>query len=243
MAHGDEPVPAPQARAVEALFARRRAGEPMAYITGEREFFGLSLTVNPSVLIPRPETELVVERVLAVLRGRVAPRVLDLGTGSGAIAVAIAHERPDAEIWASDISADALATASGNAARHGVAPRMICGDWLRVIRGGRFDVIASNPPYVAEGDPHLAEGDLRFEPRAALLGGVDGLDCIRQIAAAARAHLAPGGWLIFEHGYDQGPACVKLLVGLGYGNVSDARDLSGLSRVCSGQIDAKAATE
>jgi len=243
MAHGDDPIPDAQAHEIEALFARRRAGEPMAYIIGEREFYGLSLRVNASVLIPRPETELVVEQVLLLLRGRPAPRVLDLGTGSGAIAVAIAHERSDGEVWASDASADALAVASANAARHGVALRLVRGDWLSAIGDERFDVIASNPPYVADGDRHLAEGDLRFEPRAALVGGADGLDCIRQIAAVARARIVPGGWLIFEHGCDQGPACVELLLGLGYVSVSDTPDLSGLPRVCRGQIDARAARE
>jgi release factor glutamine methyltransferase len=238
IAHGRDPVPDAQARAVEALFARRQAGEPIAYLTGEREFYGLALHVTPGVLIPRPETELVVDQALTLIAGRRAPKVLDLGTGSGAIAVAIAHARRDAKVCASDASAEAIAVASRNASRHAVAVRFVQGDWFEALGEERFDVVASNPPYVAQGDPHLEEGDLRFEPQVALLGGPDGLDCIRRIAAAARMHLAPGGWLVFEHGYDQGPACLRLLVGLGYTGVADVRDLSGLPRVCKGQFDA-----
>jgi release factor glutamine methyltransferase len=234
-AHGPDGVPDAPARAVEALFARRRAGEPIAYITGEREFYGLSLHVTPSVLIPRPETELVVEQVLTLLAGHRTPKVLDLGTGSGAIAVAVAHARRDAQVCASDASSAALAVASGNASRHAVAVRLVQGDWFAALADERFDVIASNPPYIADGDLHLEQGDLRFEPQAALLGGPEGMDSIRAIAVAARAHLAPGGWLVFEHGYDQGPACARLLEGLGYAGVADVRDLSGLPRVCKGQ--------
>ena len=238
IAHGRDPVADAQGRAAGALFARRRQGEPIAYITGEREFYGLCLNVNPSVLIPRPETELVVEQVLALIAGSTTPKVLDLGTGSGAIAVSIAHARPDARVCASDASAEALAVASRNASRHEVAVRFVQGDWFMALAEERFDVIASNPPYVADADPHLAQGDLRFEPAAALRGGPEGMDCIRRIAAGARAHLAPGGWLVFEHGYEQGPVCERLLVGLGYTGVADARDLSGLPRICKGQFDA-----
>jgi len=238
VAHGRDPVADGDAQAVEALLARRRAGEPIAYLTGEREFCSLSLHVTPSVLIPRPETELVVEQVLTLIAGRSTPKVLDLGTGSGAIAVAIAHARRDAQVCASDASAAALAVASRNASRHAVAVRFVQGDWFESLAEERFDVIASNPPYIADGDPHLAQGDLRFEPVDALRGGPDGMDCIRSIAAAALMHLVRGGWLVFEHGYDQGPACVQLLVGLGYTHVVDTRDLSGLPRVCKGQFDA-----
>ncbi len=238
IAHGRDCVSDAQAQAVEALIARRRAGEPIAYITGEREFYGLSLHVTPSVLIPRPETELVVEQALTLIAGRGTPKVLDLGTGGGAIAVSIAHARSDAQVWASDASAEALAVASRNASRHAVVVRFVQGDWFITLAEERFDVIASNPPYVAQGDPHLEKGDVRFEPQAALLGGLDGMDCIRTIAAGARTHLAPGGWLVFEHGYDQGQACVRLLARLGYTNVVDTQDLSGLPRVCKGQFDA-----
>jgi len=238
VAHGRDSVSDAQTHAVEVLFARRRVGEPIAYITGEREFYGLSLHVTPSVLIPRPETELVVEQALTHIAGRRTPKVLDLGTGSGAIAVSIAHARRDAQVCASDASAEALAVASRNASRHAVAVRFVQGDWFEALDRERFDLIASNPPYVADADPHLEEGDVRFEPQSALRGGPDGLDCIRRVAAEARIHLTPGGWLVFEHGYDQGPACVRLLVGLGYTGVTDARDLSSLPRVCKGQFDA-----
>jgi release factor glutamine methyltransferase len=238
IAHGRDPVPELQAQAVEALFAKRREGEPVAYLTGEREFRSLSLQVTPAVLIPRPETELVVEQALALIAAREAPKVLDLGTGSGAIAVAIAHARPDSRVWASDVSAHALEVASRNALRHGVAVRLVQGDWFVSLGDERFDLIASNPPYVADADPHLAQRDVRFEPQAALLGGPDGMDCIRTIAAGARTHLAPGGCLVLEHGYDQGPACVRLLLELGYTAVVDTRDLSGLPRVCRAQFDA-----
>jgi release factor glutamine methyltransferase len=237
VAHGRDAVPDETAQAVEALFAARRSGEPIAYLTGEREFYGLALGVTRDVLIPRPETELLVEEVLAGIAGRAAPRVLDLGTGSGAIAVAIAHARPDAIVWGSDASAAALEVARGNAARHAVKVRFVNSDWFEGLGGERFDVVVSNPPYVASGDPHLEQGDLRFEPDAALLGGPDGLDAIRHIAAAARAHLVPGGCLMFEHGYDQGAACVRILAGLGYSGIADRRDLAGLPRVCSGWFD------
>jgi release factor glutamine methyltransferase len=242
VAHGRDAVSDEPAQAVEALFAARRAGEPIAYLTGEREFYGLALRVTRDVLIPRPETELLVEDVLADIAGRAAPRVLDLGTGSGAIAVAIAHARPDAIVWGSDASAAALEVARGNAARHAVKVRFVDSDWFAALVGERFDVIASNPPYVASGDPHLEQGDLRAEPKAALLGGTDGLDAIRHIAAAARAHLFPGGCLVFEHGYDQEAACVRILTGLGYSGVADRRDLAGLPRVCSGWFDAPPAS-
>lgn len=238
VAHGADCVPDDELRALEALFGRRRAGEPMAYITGEREFFGLSLRVTPGVLIPRPETELVVEESLALIAARSAPKVLDLGTGSGAVAVAIAYARPDALVSASDASSAALAVASRNVSRHSLAVRFVQGDWFAALAGERFDLIASNPPYVADGDPHLTQGDLRFEPGVALLGGPDGMACIRRIAAEARSYLAPGGWLVLEHGCDQGPACASLLVGLGYTDVADVRDLSGLPRVCKGRFDA-----
>ena len=237
IAHGRDPVRDAEERAAAAFFARRREGEPIAYVTGEREFCSLSLYVTPSVLIPRPETELVVEQALALIAGRSAPKLLDLGTGSGAIAVAIAHARRDAEVWATDVLAEALSVALRNASRHAAAVRVIQSDWFAALGEERFDVIASNPPYVGERDPHLEEGDLRFEPQTALLGGPDGMGCIRTIAAEARTHLVPGGWLVFEHGYDQGPACVRLLVGLGYTNVVDTQDLSGLPRVCKGQFD------
>ena len=238
-AHPEAEVAENFAAAVRSLYARRREGEPIAYLLGEREFFGLMLRVTPDVLIPRPETELLVERSLARLANRVAPRVLDLGTGSGAAAIALAYARADAEVWAADISPAALAVAQENAARHGVRLRLVQSDWFGSLELERFDFILSNPPYVASADPHLAEGDVRFEPRHALAGGGDGLDCIRQIARGARDHLVSDGWLVFEHGWNQGARCEQLLRELGYTEVADTGDLSGHPRVCEGRSTLK----
>jgi release factor glutamine methyltransferase len=221
-------------RAIERLFLRRRAGEPVAYLTGEREFHGLSLQVTPDVLIPRPETELLVELALEHLPNR-AGRVLDLGTGSGAIAVAIAHAAPDAEVVAVDASGAALAVARENARRHGAAIRFVEGEWFAGVGSERFDVVVSNPPYVAAGDGHLGEGDLRFEPRTALVGGPDGLDAIRAIVAGAKRHLVPGGWLLFEHGFDQAERCRSLLAMYGYAGIANWPDLAGITRVAGGR--------
>jgi release factor glutamine methyltransferase len=222
------------ARRVERLFLRRRAGEPVAYLTGEREFFGLSLKVTPDVLIPRPETELLVELGLARLPNR-AGRLLDLGTGSGAVAGASAHAAPDAEIVATDASAAALEVARENARRYGVSIRLVLGDWFAALAGERFDAIVSNPPYVAAGDAHLGEGDLRFEPGEALVGGVDGLEAIRAIVAGAQRHLVAGGWLLFEHGYDQAERCKSLLAMYGYAEIAGWPDLAGIVRVAGGR--------
>jgi release factor glutamine methyltransferase len=217
------------ARRIGRLFLRRRAGEPVAYLTGEREFFGLSLAITPEVLIPRPETELLV--ALALELAPSGARVLDLGTGSGAVAIAIAHEEPDMEVVAVDASADALAVARENARRHGATIRFIYGGWFAGLGAERFDMIVANPPYVAEGDEHLEQGDLRFEPRAALVSGADGLEAIRAIVARAQDHLRPGGWLLFEHGYDQGERCRSLLAMYGYTQVQTWPDLAGIERV------------
>lgn len=235
MAHDTDAALPAQARTAQAWFERRRAGEPVAYILGEREFYSLMLTVQPAVLIPRPETEQLVDLALERLpRGR-GTRLLDVGTGSGAIAIALAHARPDVEVWASDISAAALAVARDNAQRHQVNIRFIESDVLNALADERFDLIVSNPPYIAAADPHLLAGDLRFEPRIALESGADGLTLIRRLAAGARAHLCAGGWLMFEHGYDQGRACVTLLQSQGYADVSDHVDLSGQSRLSLGR--------
>lgn len=215
---------------------RRRAGEPVAYVTGEREFYSLDFKVTPAVLIPRPETELLVDTALERIPREALYRVLELATGSGCVAVAIARHRPRARVSATDYSRGALAIARENAARHGVAIEIVESDWLAALTGRRFDLIVANPPYVAERDPCLAQGDLRFEPRAALVAGADGLDCIRLIIAQARAHLEPGGGLLLEHGYDQGARCRTLLERAGYREVVSRRDLAGLERVSGGSV-------
>jgi len=223
--------------AFEALVGRRALGEPVAYLVGTRGFFGLDLAVSPSVLIPRPETELLVEATLAHLPpGPCA--VADLGTGSGAIALAIAHERPDAEVMAVDASPEALAVARANAGRLGLAHvRFLQGSWCAALDAdGRFDAIISNPPYIREDDPHLARGDVRFEPAMALASGADGLDAIRAIIACAPVHLKPGGWLLFEHGYDQAEGVAALMREACFTAVESLADLQGHDRVTLGRF-------
>jgi release factor glutamine methyltransferase len=219
------------------LVARRAAGEPVAYLTGRRGFWTLELEVTPAVLIPRPETELLVEIALAQLPTQGRVRIVDLGTGSGAVALALAAERPDWEILATDASAEALAVARRNAERlglHGISFRL--GDWTRALHPNeQFLAILSNPPYVAEGDPHLAAGDLAWEPPSALVGGADGLDAIRRIVAGAVGHLAPGGRLLLEHGAAQGAAAREILRAAGLAEVQTFRDLAGLERVSGGR--------
>ncbi|MDE2604723.1 MAG: peptide chain release factor N(5)-glutamine methyltransferase [Burkholderiales bacterium] len=212
-----------------ALCRRRADGEPVAYLTGEKEFHGLPLRVDARVLVPRPDTEAIVDWALDLLRGRAAPRVIDLGTGSGAIALAIASARPDARVEAVDRSADALAVARANAQRLGLAVKFRQASWLE--GAGEYDLIVGNPPYVAEADPHLPA--LRHEPRSALVAGPDGLDDLRAIVAAAPAHLAPGGWLLLEHGWDQAEAVRTLLRAAGLAEVTSRTDLAGIAR-CSG---------
>lgn len=211
-----------------ALLQRRRAGEPVAYLTGEREFFGLAFEVTPEVLIPRHDTELLVE--LAIERLPQGGTMLDLGTGSGAIAVAVAHERRDARVHATDASEAALAVARRNAARHGVPVQFSLSDWWAQVTGSA-DLIASNPPYIPAGDPHLSQGDLRFEPRSALTDEAGGMTDISAIVDGAPAHLNPGGWLLLEHGYDQAPAVRSLLQQAGWQQVQSWRDLAGIERV------------
>jgi release factor glutamine methyltransferase len=243
VAHADEPLAGGDAAAFAALAQRRLRGEPVAYLTGIREFWGLALTVSPAVLIPRPETETLVEVALARLPPERDIRVLDLGTGSGAIALAVAHERPRARVLATDASADALAIARGNAHRLGIGNvEFAQTDWYASMptlwRDLRFDLIASNPPYVATGDPHLDEGDLRFEPDVALASGGDGLAAIRTIVAGAREHLAPGGTLVVEHGYDQADRVLGLFAAAGFVEIAAVRDLAGISRVVGGRLAA-----
>ncbi|MGR6035014.1 MAG: peptide chain release factor N(5)-glutamine methyltransferase [Candidatus Nitrosoglobus sp.] len=221
---------------LEQLLHRRANNEPFAYICGRQEFWSLVLHVNEATLIPRPETEQVVELSLERMNPGQALKVADLGTGSGAIALAIASERPQAQVIATDISAAALQVARENGCclkLDNVAFRL--GDWFVPLRGERFDLIASNPPYIAEGDPHLTQGGLCFEPSKALIAGGNGLEAIRHIATVARGYLVDGGWLLLEHGYDQGPSLLELLINLGYQQVADFYDLAGLPRVAVGQ--------
>ena len=235
-AHGEAPVPERDLARFEQLVARRAAGEPVAYLLGTRGFWRFDLAVTPDTLIPRPETELLVELALARIPEQAAARVADLGTGSGAIALAVAGERPQAQVVAVDLSLDALGVARGNAATLGIGNvEFRSGDWLAPLSGERFDLIASNPPYIAEGDVHLAQGDLRFEPRGALASGTDGLDAIRTIAAAAPAHLHDGGWLLVEHGWEQGAAVRALFAGAGFVDVATERDLEQRDRVTLGR--------
>ncbi len=219
----------------QPLLARRLSGEPIAYIVGRREFFGLEFITTPAVLIPRPETELLVELALARIPQNQPCKVLDLGTGSGAIAISIAKNRPLATVTAVDQSLAALAVARENAARLEVPNlRLLHSNWFSALEDEVFDLIVSNPPYVEAADPHLLQGDVRFEPLSALASGADGLDDIRRIAAAALQHLKPGGWLLFEHGYNQGEGCREILRQQGFSAVETIRDLAGLERVSLG---------
>jgi release factor glutamine methyltransferase len=235
-AHAGDALPRTEAEAFFALAQRRRDGEPVAYLTGAREFWGLRLAVSPSVLIPRPETETVVELALARLPVDRDIAVLDLGTGSGAIALAIAHERPRAQVLATDISEDALTMARANAKRLGLTNvEFMEANWFDGVPPTRFDLIAANPPYVEPQDPHLHDGDVRFEPRSALTPGGDGLDALRVIIAGAKAHLAPGGTLVVEHGFDQSETVRALFAESGFSDIAAARDLAGIPRVVAGR--------
>ena len=238
LARPETPVIGPAAMQFEDWVARRAAGEPVAYLVGEAEFRGRVFQVSPEVLIPRPETEVLIELALAKLQGMPVPRVLDLGTGSGIVAVMIARRCPHAELTAVDLSAGALAVAKANAARHGAAIRFLQGDWFAPLKDERFDLIVANPPYVAEGDPHLDLNGLPFEPRQALTDGIaggDGLACIRAIVAGAAAHLRPGGWLLMEHGWQQAPVVRELLSAAGFIDVASWQDLAGHERVTGGR--------
>ena len=237
----DDALPQPEEAArFQDLVTRRMQGEPVAYLTGSRGFWTLELAVTPDTLIPRPETELLVEQALERLEADGIVRVADLGTGSGAIALAVAAERPGARVVATDRSEAALAVARANAAANGLGGRVEfrTGDWFAPLAGERYDLVASNPPYIAEGDPHLEQGDLRHEPPTALSSGHDGLDAIRAIVAAAPGHLLPGGWLLLEHGFDQGPAVRALLAAAGLAEVATVADLEGRDRVSLGRAPA-----
>jgi release factor glutamine methyltransferase len=235
-AHADDSL----GHAHAALFAehvnRRISGEPIAYVLGEREFYGLSLQVSPATLIPRADTETLVELALARLPRRAGLRVLDLGTGSGAIALALAHLRPELEVIASDASAAALAVAAANAKALGLQRvSLVMGDWFEPFAGRRFDMVLSNPPYIEDADAHLDQGDLRFEPRSALASGADGFDDLRRIVAASPAHLNSGGWLLCEHGWRQGKGMRDLLRAAGFAEVATWVDLEGRDRISGGQ--------
>ena len=220
----------------ESLLKRRLSGEPIAYILGKREFYGLDFTVTPDTLIPRPDTETLVEAALEKIPSQQTCTVLDLGTGSGAIAIAIAKHRPQAKVTAVDQSQKALTLAQDNARQLGVANvQLVLSDWFAALSGQTFDVMVSNPPYIAKDDPHLSQGDLRFEPLNALAAGEDGLDCIRQIINQAEQHLNPQGWLLFEHGYDQAEKVAQLLKSANFDPVTSVADLSGIWRVTLGK--------
>ena len=237
IAHPDDLVDVAQAAAFRGLVERRARGEPVAYLTGTRGFHALELQVTPDVLIPRPETELLVDCALQRIPEDMEWAVADLGTGSGAIALAIAKARPRAKVVATDASGAALAVARANADRLALRNVQFAhGDWCAALGDARFDLIVSNPPYIAESDAHLREGDLRFEPAAALASGSDGLDAIRIIVRDARAHLHDGGWLLFEHGFDQGPAVRELLAAHDYTEVFTQRDLEARERVSGGRL-------
>lgn len=236
LARGGERLGADDARRYDALIARRAAGEPVAYLTGSREFWSRRFRVTPDTLIPRPETEHLVEAALARLPAGRGCAIADLGTGSGIVALTLALERPDCRVTATDISAAALAVARDNAVR--LDARNVGfhqGDWFAGLDDRVFDLVVSNPPYVANGDPHLDEGDLRHEPPVALAAGATGLEAIRVLIAQARNHLAPGGWLLIEHGHDQAAAVAALFAEHGYADIDSLSDLAGHARVATGR--------
>jgi release factor glutamine methyltransferase len=236
IAHADDVLDMDVQTAYAALVERRVAGEPVAYIIGRRGFWSFELEVTPATLIPRPETELLVELALARLPIDTGAAVADLGTGSGAIALAIAHERPGARVVATDASKDALAVAQRNARGLDIGNVTFTqGDWLKPLAGQRFHLIVSNPPYIEAADAHLDQGDLRFEPAGALASGSDGLDAIRRIIGDAREHLEVGSWLLFEHGWNQGEVARALLRSAGYAEVMTAQDLEQRDRVSGGR--------
>ncbi len=236
LAHDTDRLNPTQQAAWQTALQRRLAGEPMAYITGQKEFFGLTLAVDARVLDPRPDTETLVDWALGVLpksEDTNRPlRILDLGTGSGAIALALQHMRPDALVWAVDTSEAALAVARANAAQLKLPVQFLASDWLAQVNGV-FDLIVSNPPYIADADPHLAA--LRHEPQQALTSGPDGLDDLRRIVAAAPGHLHPGGWLLLEHGHDQAEKVRGVLTQAGFQQVQSHTDLAGHARCSGGQ--------
>ncbi|HEY9133476.1 MAG TPA: peptide chain release factor N(5)-glutamine methyltransferase [Dyella sp.] len=235
IAHDNDPLDPVVLRAYRAMIERRAIGEPVAYITGRRGFWSFDLEVSQATLIPRPETELLVELALERLPVDSASAVVDLGTGSGAIALALAHERRRAKVVATDRSVDALSVAEGNARRLGLRVEFAQGDWFDAVPGRHFSLVVSNPPYIEAADPHLERGDLRFEPPHALASGIDGLDAIRRIVDEAPRYLEEGGWLLVEHGWNQGDGVRSLFDARGYREVSTFRDLEGRDRVSCGR--------
>jgi len=236
VAHGNAVLTSDQARSFEALARRRRDGVPIAYLTGHREFYGIDLEITPDVLIPRPETEILVEFALAQIQDQLPARILDLGSGSGAVTLAIARLRPAAAVLGVDVSPAAVALARRNAERLQIAnAEFIESDWFAQVPPGAFDLILANPPYVADADPHLKQDDLRFEPPLALRGGADGLTAIRTIVAGARDFLRDAGTLAVEHGYDQAEPVQALIRAAGFDQVQSRRDLAGVLRATSGR--------
>lgn len=247
LAHDDDVLTEVVREDFLALVARREAGEPLAYLLGRREFYGREFTVSPAVLIPRPETELLVELAraeLALLQKvgagdtpTLRPTILDLGTGSGCIALTLALECPQTQVTAVDASLGALAAAQDNARRLGANVRCVHSDWFAALEGERFDLIVGNPPYIAAADPHLGQGDLRHEPRSALASGEDGLAAIRRIIREAPTHLQSGGRLWLEHGFDQAAAVRALLTAAGFEAIEQHRDLAGIVRISGGRMN------
>ena len=231
LAHDEQTLPAPAAERWPGLIAQRSQGVPLAYLTGRKTFYDLDLQVDARVLDPRADTETLVDWAVERVRELTSAAVLDLGTGSGAVALAIAHQCPQAQVSASDISADALAVAQANAQRLGLRVQFALGNWFTPWTGQRFDLIASNPPYVAEADPHWP--GLRHEPRLALVAGPDGLDALRSLVSHASDHLHPGGWLLLEHGHNQADAVQSLLRAQGWQQVQSRLDEAGIRR-CTG---------
>lgn len=231
IANADAPLPVAASNTFLSWLRRRAAGEPLAYILGEKEFHGLMLKVDRNVLVPRPDTETLVDWAVEAMQAFASPQVVDLGTGSGAIALAVKHSHMASQVTATDASEAALRVASGNGQRLGLAVSWLHGSWWAPLAGRRFDIALSNPPYIHEGDHHLAA--LQHEPRSALTAGADGLDDIRLIVSGAREHLLPGGWLMLEHGHDQARAVTGLLADAGFVDIASRRDLAGIER-CTG---------
>ena len=237
LTQGNRSVSASEFRRISQWVARRKNGEPLAYLLGEAGFYGRIFKVSPAVLIPRPETEDLVSHALKWIAQTESPRILDLGTGSGAIAITLALERPDARVLGTDISMDALMVARSNAARLNAKVHWRQGDWFKALRGHpRFDLIVSNPPYIAANDPHLSGDGVCVEPQLALTDGGDGLNCLRLLTAGAGSFLSKGGGLLLEHGYDQGQACRSLLEEAGFINAFTHQDLAGHDRISGGRL-------